>query len=74
MRIKNPVAGVHVADAPEQLDVVNEYLHHVLLTRVRRYPHHGVPVTVLEDHDDRLKVSVGGLLGWCLKRELEESS
>jgi hypothetical protein len=74
MRIKNPIAAVHVADSPEQLDDVNRYLHHVLLTRVRRYPHMNAEVTVLEDHGDKLKISVGGLLGWCLKRELEENS
>jgi hypothetical protein len=71
MRMKNPAAAVHVADTPEQLDIVDEYLHHVLLTRVRRYPHMGAEVRVLEDRGDRLKVSVGGLLGWCLKKELE---
>lgn len=71
MRIKNPVAAVHIADTPEQLDVVNEYLHHVLLTRVRRHPHLGAEVRVLEDRGDKLKVSVGGMLGWCLKKELE---
>jgi hypothetical protein len=63
--------AVHIADTPEQLDDVNRFLHHVLLTRVRRYPHKGVEVTVLEDHGDKLKVSVGGLLGWCLRKELE---
>lgn len=72
MRLKNPPASVHVADSPEQLDVVNEYLHHVLGTRVRRYPHLGAEVRVLEDRGDRLKVSVGGLLGWVLKKELSE--
>ena len=41
------------------------------ITRVRRYPHKGAEVHVLEDRGDRLKVSVGGMLGWCLKKELE---
>ncbi|HYX21267.1 MAG TPA: hypothetical protein VFA98_10530 [Thermoanaerobaculia bacterium] len=71
-RLKEPPAAVHIADSPEQLDVVDEYLHHVLCTRVRRYPHLGAEVRVLEDRGDRLKVSVGGLLGWVLKKELSE--
>lgn len=71
-RLKDPPAAVHVADSPEQLDVVNDYLHYVLCTRVRRYLHPGAEVRVLEDRGDRLKVSVGGLLGWVLKKELSE--
>ena len=71
MCLKNPPAAVHVADSPEQLDVVDAYLHHVLLTRIRRYSHAGVQITVLEDHGAKLKVSVGGMLGWCLRKELD---
>lgn len=71
-RMKNPPAAVHVADTPEQLDVVDEYLHHLLFTRVRRHAFAGAEVRVIEDRGDRLKVSVGGLLGWVLKKELSE--
>ncbi len=73
-RPKEHVAAVHLADSSEQLDVVEEYLRHVTMTRVRRHMHNGSPVVVHEDHGTKLKVSVGGMIGWCLRAELDEGT
>ncbi len=64
--------AIYIADSTDQLEVMKEFLSHVKGTRLRHCPHSNVPVTIKEDHGKYLLVSVGGMIGWCLKTDLEE--
>lgn len=72
IKYKSSNHGVFVCDHPEQLKTVKDFLESTKATRIRHYKYPNVEVLIIEDHGKYVRISVGGMLGWCLKSDLEE--